>query len=193
MSRIKTDVATNTVNIQQDTKRITSLESKIGGFDSRITTNTNKISNLERQTSDFNTRITANTSNISNHSTRIASLEQYDYVISKGSSGMWYYRKWDSGYCEFSGYKRVHLSASGSSGNIYLSSATSLSFPFTLTTTYSAVIDSNGSELWVSSAGDASGTATIFSTSNINFHAISWHNAFPRYVLVCAHVTGKYK
>lgn len=60
-----------------------------------------------------------------------------DYVIAYGTSGIWRYRKWDSGYAECFGVKSVSVSSSTSTtwGNLYTTGVVvgAQSYPFTFT------------------------------------------------------------
>ena len=62
--------------------------------------------------------------------------ELKDYVVAQGTSGIWTYRKWNSGFAECCGIKSVAtaLSSAWGSNNVYTSGdITSESYPFTFT------------------------------------------------------------
>lgn len=69
----------------------------------------------------------------------VIGLSRRDYIVEQGVSGIWYYRKWGSGYVELAGTKElVSFSSLSQSGGIYYGSCGGYTYPFTLTGIYTA-------------------------------------------------------
>lgn len=74
------------------------------------------------------------------YGTRIDTLESHDYIVEQGTSGIWTYRKWDSGIAECWCYHSTSdltwtQYANISPYSLYYSSGWNFSLPFTLTDT----------------------------------------------------------
>ena len=54
---------------------------------------------------------------------------QQDYVVQQGTSGIWTYRKWNSGIAECWGYTMISVLCSNQSGTMYLSDIKSVALP----------------------------------------------------------------
>lgn len=69
-----------------------------------------------------------------------------DYIIEQGISGIWTYRKWNSGIIELWGTYSENLTytANANASGGYRAGTTSISLPFTLTNIISAVATPNG-------------------------------------------------
>lgn len=68
---------------------------------------------------------TNTTYNVANEITTLRDSVSQDYIVAQGTSGIWFYRKWNSGLAEFWGGKE--LSGTGSV------TAPAINFPFRLT------------------------------------------------------------
>lgn len=68
---------------------------------------------------------TDTTYNVANEITTLRDSVSHDYIVEQGTSGIWFYRKWNSGLAEFWGGKE--LSGTGSV------TAPAINFPFRLT------------------------------------------------------------
>lgn len=61
-----------------------------------------------------------------------------DYIVEQGISGVWFFRKWKSGYVELSGKKQQYsFNSLMQSGGIYYGDCGGYSYPFTLTQIFS--------------------------------------------------------
>lgn len=59
---------------------------------------------------------------------------QMDYIVEQGQSGIWYYRKWNSGYVELDGKKeKTTFDSLKESGGIYYETCGGYEYPFSLT------------------------------------------------------------
>lgn len=58
---------------------------------------------------------------------------QMDYIVEQGQSGIWFYRKWNSGYVELDGKKdKVTFNSLKESGGIYYGTCGGYEYPFSL-------------------------------------------------------------
>lgn len=58
---------------------------------------------------------------------------QMDYIVEQGQSGIWFYRKWNSGYVELDGKKaKISFDSLTQSGGIYYGTCGGYTYPFTL-------------------------------------------------------------
>ena len=68
---------------------------------------------------------TNTTYNVANEITTLRNSVSHDYIVAQGTSGIWFYRKWNSGLAEFWGGKQV-----SGKGSV---TAPAVDFPFALT------------------------------------------------------------
>lgn len=90
--------------------------------------------------------------NVANEITTLRDSVSHDYIVAQGTSGIWFYRKWNSGLAEFWGGKEVK----GIGGVI----APAVDFPFPLTSLLyknaSAIYSSGTKGVYVLSGNGAS-------------------------------------
>lgn len=80
-------------------------------------------------------------------------LDLEDFIVEQGTSGIWTYRKWNSGIAECWGTTSVNTSFNGTSGNVSYN-GTSLSSPTYPTNLFIDTPDSLTAETWgVSGSG----------------------------------------
>lgn len=95
---------------------------------------------------------TDTTYNVANEITTLRDSVSHDYIVAQGVSGIWFYRKWNSGLAEFWGGKQ--LSGNGSV------TAPAVDFPFPLTVllykSASAIYSSGQKGIYVLSGTGAS-------------------------------------
>lgn len=95
---------------------------------------------------------TDTTYNVANEITTLRDSVSQDYIVEQGTSGIWFYRKWNSGLAEFWGGKQI-------SGNGSVN-ATAVDFPFPLTVLLykgaSAIYSSGSKGVYVLSGTGAS-------------------------------------
>lgn len=99
-----------------------------------------------------------------------------DYVVAQGTSGIWTYRKWNSGIAECSCRHWFNPSSwAGNISNVLFYCYDSIALPFTLSTTYvaQAVVGAGGYITWASasvgSGSISSVSALIMQYGNSNF------------------------
>lgn len=63
-----------------------------------------------------------------------------DYVVEQGTSGIWYYKKWNSGYYEAYALEAIYVDYGGTIGNQYYSQSWTVNWAHTLTQIYACVI-----------------------------------------------------
>ena len=63
------------------------------------------------------------------YETRIDELESHDYIVEQGTSGIWTYRKWNSGIAECWGNASGSASFTRTWGGLYICDAFTVSFP----------------------------------------------------------------
>ena len=95
---------------------------------------------------------TNTTYNVANEITTLRDSVSHDYIVAQGTSGIWFYRKWNSGLAEFWGRKQV-------SGNGSVT-AQAVDFPFALTSllykSASAIYSSGSKGVFILSGSGAS-------------------------------------
>lgn len=79
---------------ESNSNRLSIAEEKVSNLEVQSNTNTTNISNLGSSVSGLTTR-TTNLESKSNATT--------DYIVAQGTSGIWTYRKWNSGIAELWG------------------------------------------------------------------------------------------
>ena len=98
-----------------------------------------------------------------------------DYIVEQGTSGIWTYRKWNSGiaecWCLYIGSIAVTTASAGYGG--YRSDQVDIDFPFTFTQTPSitATIASGSAGAWVNNVGGSSSTKVGFYLSSSQSNA----------------------
>lgn len=115
--------------------------------------------------------------------------QNLDYVIEHGTSGIWRYRKWNSGYVELYGKKaNATYSVSNATGSIYYASAGGWTFPFTLTALYSASVtmlpSSSNCWVWFGKADRLDGIDDTYIGRATSLDVTGQ---------VCCHITGTWK
>lgn len=95
---------------------------------------------------------TNTTYNVANEITTLRDSVSHDYIVAQGTSGIWFYRKWDSGLAEFWGGKEIK--------GIGSVTAPAVDFPFPLTSllykSASAIYSSGQKGVYVLSGTGAS-------------------------------------
>lgn len=101
----------------------------------------------------------------------ISSINAVDYIVEQGTSGIWTYRKWNSGiaecWCLYVGSIAVTTASAGYGG--YRSNQIDIDFPFTFTQTPSitATIASGSSGAWINNvAGSGSSKVGFYLSSS---------------------------
>ena len=96
-------------------------------------------------------------------------LEVADYIVEQGTSGIWAYRKWNSGIAECWGKTSIQPVCSRAFGNIYITQTSNpgVNYPFTFT----SIVTEN-----ISTAG-ASGNCWVMAEST-NYTALSQAPAY---------------
>ena len=97
------------------------------------------------------------------HNAATTSTIMGDYVVEEGTSGIWTYRKWNSGIAECWGTTSISSAMDTSWGNAYISSATaSISYPFTFTERpiENVSLQTSSSAAWLMHESNAPNTTT---------------------------------
>lgn len=114
-----------------------------------------------------------------------------DYVVENGSTGIWDYRKWNSGYAECWG----NFSVTPSTGNATNSHTVTLPFAFISNSTesYKVQITPAKTGLYIGSVGDCNSSNNLsHATTNFIF-SYKYTNATPYNVSFNLSVSGKWK
>ncbi len=86
-----------------------------------------------------------------------------DYIVSQGTSGVWEYRKWASGFAECWGYPTVAVAVTDQQNSLYTSGAITLpTYPFTFITVPTSFCDirqNKTSMLWAGLRSNQSSTS----------------------------------
>lgn len=64
--------------------------------------------------------------------TAVGTLEERDYIVEQGTSGIWTYRKWDSGIAECWGATTIRVTSNTASGQVNFSEGIQVNLPFTM-------------------------------------------------------------
>ena len=114
-----------------------------------------------------------------------------DYVVETGTSGIWSYRKWNSGIAECWG----NLSITPTTGNATNSHDVSLPFAFISdsSSTYKVQITPAKTALYVGSVGDCNSSNNLSHASTSFIFSYKYNNATPYNVSFNLHVSGKWK
>lgn len=104
-----------------------------------------------------------------------------DYVVEQGESGQWFYRKWNSGLCEFSGTFTYTNSNGTDIAMCYVD------FPFSLTKLYSTNVNggiSGRGNTWVMYVGPDKSRLDVWMRNESKASTAYWF---------MAHVVGRWK
>lgn len=114
-----------------------------------------------------------------------------DYVVENGSTGIWDYRKWNSGYAECWG----NFSVTPSAGNATNSHTVTLPFSFinTSTDTYKVQITPAKTGLYIAAIGDCNSSNNLSHTTTNFIFSYKYNNATPYNVSFNISVGGKWK
>jgi hypothetical protein len=114
-----------------------------------------------------------------------------DYVVENGSTGIWDYRKWNSGYAECWG----NLSITPTTGNATNSTTVNLPFAFisNSTTSYKVDITPAKTAMYISSFGDCNSSNALSHTTTSFVMSYKYNNATPYAVSFNVTVKGKWK
>lgn len=102
---------------------ISELETSNSSLNNRISNAESEIDTLQTQMSQNITNVSNLSNTVSGNSTRIASLESKshstsDYIVSQGTSGIWTYRKWNSGMAEVWGHYSINANCNAAWGTM---------------------------------------------------------------------------
>lgn len=97
----------------------------------------------------------------------INSTQMNDFVVAKGTSGIWTYRKWNSGIAECWGRKSNNVTVTSTWGNIYCcdNAIPSVTFPFTFTNepiVSATPFRNTGGNYWLYTNGNTSGATPFY-------------------------------
>lgn len=100
---------------------------------------------------------------VNDHSGGTAPSDLADYIVERGTSGIWTYEKWNSGVAKCWGSQSFTTAKANTAwGNVYYATLTStIIFPsglFTAAPKLQLSIDSAGGRFWVTSANDTTAT-----------------------------------
>ena len=114
-----------------------------------------------------------------------------DYVVDQGSSGIWDYRKWNSGYAESWG----NLSITPTTGNATNSYTVTLPFAFISdsSNTFKVQITPAKTALYIGSYGDCNSSNNLTHTTTTFVMSYKYTNATPYNVSFNLSVQGKWK
>ena len=119
-----------------------------------------------------------------------------DFVVEQGTSGIWYYRKWNSGRAECWGSVSVNTAVTTAWGSMY-AGATKMSrqnYPFTFTSQpiEMASVRTASNAVWVFAESGSVGTNTTTQSAVYNICRPSQITASSNYH-ICLHVSGRWK
>ena len=107
---------------------------------------------------------------------------QVDYIVEQGTSGIWTYRKWNSGIAEAWGYYSKSIAAKSTDSDNYVT------YPFTFTATPNITLGlyAGGADLYRGHITNASTNNTQARITLINMHTAAvtfgvWINLFGRW------------
>ena len=114
-----------------------------------------------------------------------------DYVVEQGSTGIWDYRKWNSGYAECWG----NVSITPSTGNATNSTTVTLPFAFisNSSSTFKVDITPAKTAMYIGSFGDCNSSNSITHTTTTFVMSYKYNNATPYAVSFNVTVKGKWK
>lgn len=113
----------------------------------------------------------------------IEAFKGVDYVVEQGTSGIWTYRKWNSGKTELWGISKIELKTTAAEENsaLGLSSEYNWTIPSGfLTYTHGAVLSINDKLCWIGRVGVATDKLVfqVFRTASYSGAATPWVNAY---------------
>ena len=120
---------------------ISELETSNSSLNNRMENTENEVDTLQSQVNQNITNVSNLSNTVSGHSTRISNLESKshstsDYIVDQGTSGVWTYRKWNSGIAELWGYHYVNTACNVGWGYMLETAGIALpNFPFTFKST----------------------------------------------------------
>lgn len=107
---------------------------------------------------------TNTTYNVANEITTLRDSVSHDYIVAQGTSGIWFYRKWNSGLAEFWGGKQVR-----GVGSI---NVPAVDFPFALVSllykSASAIYSSGNKSVYILSGSGASASLVDTGVYNVS-------------------------
>ena len=111
-----------------------------------------------------------------------------DFVVGQGVSGIWRYRKWNSGACELQAYHQKNIAIDTAVGYVYRSDAITLDLPFKVYD-ITTVVDCCDVSAWASTntfrVTEGVSTVTYILWRPVTYKAIDWYTHI--------HVTGRWK
>lgn len=111
-----------------------------------------------------------------------------DFIIEQGVSGIWAYRRWNSGACELQAYHQINTPINIAVGYIHRSEAINTDLPFKVYDITTAV-DCCDVSAWASTntfrVPEGTSTVTYILWRPVSYTAINWYTHI--------HVTGKWK
>lgn len=119
---------------------------------------------------------------------RIGGNQINDFVIEQGVSGIWAYRRWNSGACELQTYHSINIPIDTAVGYVYRSEAISINLPFKVYD-ITTVVDCCDVSAWASTntfrVTEGVSTVTYILWRPVSYKAIAWYTHI--------HVTGRWK
>ena len=133
--------------------------------------------------------ITSGGTGASDGNTALTNLGAKDYIVEQGTSGIWTYRKWNSGYAELDGtLPSASYNTSAVSGALYYTSTDKFSsFPFTFTKLLSL------SSAMMPTSSNCGAWAGSITTKGIGILYIQRGSNSTVTGSICVRVTGKWK
>lgn len=111
-----------------------------------------------------------------------------DYIIAQGTSGEWFYRKWNSGYCECWATHVYESFTYTSAGGMHYCELPAISLPFTINIKATQVNCMSGGY-----CAFASKSGPIGSRTSINALVFQWYNDAVASVRIAWYVYGTWK
>lgn len=118
---------------------ISELETSNSSLNNRMENTENEVDTLQSQVNQNITNVSNLSNTVSGHSTRISNLESKshstsDYIVDQGTSGIWTYRKWNSGMAEVWGKYYISANCNAGWGTMVETALIDLpAWPFTFT------------------------------------------------------------
>lgn len=159
-------VAAVQAGLTQTNENVSSLDSELTALQGTVTGNKNE---LDGEIESLQGALNTHTGNTEIHVTQAdknkwnASIAPDDYVIEEGTSGIWRYRKWESGLAECWGNSSQTIDINNmwdAAGNLVYGTGEPVLYPFTFTEVPSCMITQQNYDGLVILAIRASGTTT---------------------------------
>lgn len=119
-----------------------------------------------------------------------------DFVVEQGTSGIWYYRKWNSGRAELWGYVSLNTAISAAWGSMYVGNTkmSRQNYPFTFTSKPDEIasVRTGTNAVWLFAESGSSGTNSTTQSAIYNVCRPSAVSASSSYH-ICLHVSGRWK